>query len=48
MGENKWPKLNTITNFNEKITESVGLIVTRNTVKQQDTVPIHLTPNRNG
>ena len=48
MGENKWPKLNTITTFNEKITGAVGLTVTRNTVKQQETVPIHLTPTRNG
>ena len=41
------PKLKTITSFNEYITGAVGRKVIRNTVKQQGTVLIHLTPTRN-
>ena len=36
-------KLKTMTNFNEKITGVVWLIVTKNTVKQQEIVLINLT-----
>ena len=36
-------KLKTMINFNEKITGVVWLIVTKNTVKQQEIVLINLT-----
>ena len=39
-------KLKTITNFEAKIAEVVGLSVTRNTVKKQEFFLLHLNPNR--
>ena len=47
MGENKCPKIKDNNILTEQTTGVVGLVVTRNTVKQQETVLIHLIPPRN-